>query len=142
MQVTKHFKMSEFACKDGTQVPEKYQGNVAALCLALEHLRARLGSPVVIISGYRTKEYNRRVGGASKSKHLTASAADVRLSGKSPADVSTCLDELIAEVTIPQGGIGVYPSQNVPHDHIRPTQATWDRQRHLTAIVPRPPQHC
>ena len=39
MQVTKHFKMSEFACKDGTQVPEKYQGNVAALCLALEHLR-------------------------------------------------------------------------------------------------------
>ena len=58
MQVTKHFKLSEFACKDGTQVPEKYQG-------------------------YRTKEYNRRVGGASKSKHLTASAADVRLSGKS-----------------------------------------------------------
>ena len=126
MQVTKHFKMSEFACKDGTQVPTKYQGNVAALCLALEHLRAKLGSPVVIISAYRTKAYNKRVGGASKSQHLTAKAADIRLSGKTPAEVSACLEELIAEGTIPQGGIGVYPSQNFTHYDIRLSKARWD----------------
>ena len=126
MQVTKHFKLSEFACKDGTQVPTKYQGNVAALCLALEHLRAKLGSPVVIISAYRTKEYNKRVGGASKSQHLTAKAADIRLSGKTPAEVSACLEELIAEGIIPQGGIGVYPGSNFTHYDVRLSKARWD----------------
>ena len=126
MQVTKHFKLSEFACKDGTQVPTKYQGNVAALCLALEHLRARLGAPVVIISAYRTKEYNKRVGGASRSQHLTGKAADSRLSGKTPDEVSACLEELIAEGTIPQGGIGVYPSQNFTHYDVRLSKARWN----------------
>ena len=126
MQVTKHFKLSEFACKDGTQVPTKYQGNVAALCLALEHLRAKLGAPVVIISAYRTKAYNKRVGGASRSQHLTGKAADIRLSGKTPAEVSACLEELIADGTIPQGGIGVYPSHNFTHYDIRLSKARWD----------------
>ena len=126
MQVTEHFKLSEFACKDGTQVPVKYQGNVAALCLALEHLRARMGAPVVIISAYRTKEYNKRVGGASKSQHLTAKAADIRLSSKTPAEESACLEELIAEGIIPQGGIGVYPSSNFTHYDVRLSKARWD----------------
>ena len=80
----------------------------------------------MIISAYRTKEYNKRVGGASRSQHLTGKAADIRLSGKTPDEVSACLEELIAEGTIPQGGIGVYPSQNFTHYDVRLSKARWN----------------
>ena len=125
MKITAHFNINEFKCKDGTAVPARYQGNVMALCLALEHLRAKLGSPITIISGYRTKEYNLRCGGMPRSKHLNASAADCRVSGHSPEDVASALEELIADGTIPQGGIGTYPSQNFVHYDIRGTRARW-----------------
>lgn len=125
MKITAHFNINEFKCKDGTAVPARYQGNVMALCLALEHLRARLGSPIAIISGYRTKEYNLRCGGMPRSKHLNASAADFRVSGHSPEDVASVLEELIADGTIPQGGIGTYSSQNFVHYDIRGNRARW-----------------
>ena len=125
MKVTAHFSMSEFKCKDGTEVPARYQGNVAALCLALEQVRARLNAPITIISGYRTKTYNTKCGGSTRSKHLTASAADVRVSGHSPEDVAKLLEELISSGVIPQGGIGVYPTQNFVHYDVRLTRARW-----------------
>ena len=125
MQVTAHFKMSEFACKDGTAVPEEYYGNVCALAVSLEHLRSRLNAPVVIISGYRTKAYNEKVGGVAKSQHLTASAADIRLSGHTPSEVAATLENLIDEGVIPQGGIGTYPSQNFVHYDVRLYRARW-----------------
>ncbi len=126
MKVTEHFTMSEFMCKDGTDVPSRYQGNVAALCLSLEYLRGLLASPVIIISGYRTKEYNTKCGGAVKSQHLTASAADIRVPGYTPDDVSQALEGLISSGKIPQGGIGVYPSQNFVHYDVRLERARWD----------------
>ena len=123
--VTAHFKMSEFNCKDGTAVPPEYEGNVVALCLALEQLRAELGEPVTIVSGYRTAEYNARVGGAVKSQHLTAKAADVRLPNWSPADVAACLESMIAAGVVPQGGIGIYAASDFVHYDIRLTRARW-----------------
>lgn len=43
----------------------------------LDRYRERFG-PTTIISGYRDPAHNRRVGGASRSRHLFADAADVR----------------------------------------------------------------
>ena len=54
----------------------------------LEHLRAQYnllyddGShPIVINSGYRSEEVNRKVGGAPNSNHLTGCAADIKVFG-------------------------------------------------------------
>ena len=54
----------------------------------LEHLRAQYnllyddGShPIVINSGYRSEEVNKRVGGSPTSNHLTGCAADIRVFG-------------------------------------------------------------
>ena len=125
MQVTAHFKLSEFKCKDGTDVPDKYLGNVMALCLSLEHLRSKAQAPITIISGYRTQSYNRTCGGATNSQHLTGRAADVRVKGVEPAEVAEILEQLIADGVIPQGGIGVYPSQNFVHYDVRGKKARW-----------------
>tara|TARA_R110000824_G_scaffold379391_3_gene571368 strand:+ start:1125 stop:1508 length:384 start_codon:yes stop_codon:yes gene_type:complete len=125
MRVTAHFEMSEFNCKDGTPVPVEYQGNVVALCLALEQLRVRLGEPVTIVSGYRTVLYNEEVGGAPKSQHLTASAADVRVPRHTPEKIAQCFEEMISNGIVCQGGLGVYSIHNFVHYDIRLYRARW-----------------
>ena len=125
MKPTAHFSMSEFDCKDGTDVPTRYHGNVIALCLVLEHLRAKFDVPIAIISGYRTKAYNLRCGGMPRSKHLTGSAADIRVSGQDPVAVAAELEDLIARGVIPQGGVGIYMSSNFVHYDIRGRKARW-----------------
>ena len=62
--------------------------NLKRLCKWLEHLRGQYnllyddGShPIVINSGYRSEEVNRKVGGAPNSNHLTGCAADIRVFG-------------------------------------------------------------
>lgn len=52
--------------------------NLKALCVeVLQPLRDFLGKPVVVSSGYRCRELNEKVGGVSKSQHLTGEAADI-----------------------------------------------------------------
>ena len=38
--------------------------------------------PIVITSGYRSAELNRKVGGVATSNHLTGCAVDIRVAGK------------------------------------------------------------
>ena len=74
--LTKNFSASEFKCKDGTHVPDDLMENVQLLCDNLQVLRDELDRPIRIISGYRSPKYNRRIGGARRSQHMTGSAAD------------------------------------------------------------------
>ena len=44
----------------------------------LEIVRSKAGNtPMIVRSGYRSPEFNKKVGGASRSQHLTGKAADV-----------------------------------------------------------------
>ena len=43
----------------------------------LDPLRAAMGFPVIITSGYRCPALNRAVGGVANSRHLTGRAADI-----------------------------------------------------------------
>jgi uncharacterized protein YcbK (DUF882 family) len=67
-----HFSRREFDCKDGTKADPDPR-----LIECLERLRAAVGHPLRIVSGYRSPEYNRKVGGARKSQHLYNRAADI-----------------------------------------------------------------
>lgn len=68
-----HFKLSEFACKNGA---DKVLYSTELLD-KLEELRSYGGFTVSINSGYRTAAYNRKVGGASNSQHIKGTAADI-----------------------------------------------------------------
>ena len=72
-KISPHFKLSEMACKDGSD-KVLYSTELMA---KLEELRAYGGFTVSINSGYRTKAYNSRIGGASKSQHIQGTAADI-----------------------------------------------------------------
>ena len=55
-----------------------------ALCLnILEPLRAELGQPIVLTSGYRSLPVNRLVGSVPTSQHVLGQAADIHVEGGS-----------------------------------------------------------
>jgi hypothetical protein len=71
-QLSKNFKVKEFACKDGSDkilIDDE-------LVVILQQIRNRIGA-VNINSGYRTISYNNSIGGADGSHHTTGQAADI-----------------------------------------------------------------
>ena len=44
---------------------------------ALQELRDQVKVPIIITSGYRCTNFNRRVGGVSNSYHISGQAADI-----------------------------------------------------------------
>lgn len=87
MQLTEHFKLSEFtrsstADKYGFKnTPNENQvANLKALCEnVLEPLRQHFNVPITISSGFRCPKLNALVGGATNSQHMTGEAADIHI---------------------------------------------------------------
>ena len=89
--LSQHFTLGEFTRSNH---PEVYNipsheaiANLKRLCEWLEVLREKASQPIIINSGYRSPQLNRKVGGASNSNHLTGCAADIRTSGYEQAIV-------------------------------------------------------
>jgi len=74
-QLTTNFKYGEFF-SNGVQPPDEYFNNILAVAKELQRVRNIIKIPIKITSGWRTKEHNASVGGASNSQHLTGKAAD------------------------------------------------------------------
>ena len=91
VKITDHFKVKEFACKDGSPVVfiDEY------LVTLLEILRKTINKPIIITSGYRTPERNKKVGGAKYSYHMRGYAADIRVNGMTPKEVAKELNKIV-----------------------------------------------
>jgi uncharacterized protein YcbK (DUF882 family) len=125
MKISRNFDLSEFACNDGTDVPAEYLPNVISLAKNLQVLRDALKKPVTINSGYRSPAYNAKIAGAaSKSQHLLAKAADIRVSGLLAIEVYNVILRLIEQGKMHNGGVGLYDT--FVHYDVRPTSARWD----------------
>jgi len=125
-QLTNNFHIDEFRCNDksNTLVPSKYVLNVLLLAHNLQALRTYLNAPITINSGYRTWHYNKYiVKGASKSKHLTAQAADIVVKGYTSVEVKTAIEHLISVGKMTQGGLCAYDT--FTHFDVRGTKARW-----------------
>lgn len=89
--LSEHFQLGEFT---ESKHPEVYNvpshtaiANLKRLCEWLEVLRERAGCPIIINSGYRSPQLNRKVEGEPTSNHLTGCAADIRTNGMEQAIV-------------------------------------------------------
>lgn len=111
-----HFSTSEFACHGFGASGHPAHSTVVDRHLVehLEQLRQLVGRPVRIISGHRCEWWNRRVGGARSSRHLTGQAADIHVG------VATVQEAERAGFR----GIG-RKGRYAVHVDVRPRQARW-----------------
>ena len=123
MKLTENFALHEFRCKDGTDVPDELLEIVEELAKNLQVLREKIGKPIIVISGYRSPKYNRRIGGARKSQHMKAKAADIIVPGMEPDEVREVILGLIKEGKMKRGGVGRYT--RFTHYDIRGWNARW-----------------
>ena len=123
MQLTKNFKLAEFKCPDGVLPEDDFLENCKELAENLQVLRDHINKPIRIISGYRHPEYNKKIGGAKRSQHMLARAADIKVSGMAPAEVHATILKLIKAGEMKQGGLGKYST--FVHYDTRGTAARW-----------------
>lgn len=107
MKLTTNFSLNEFN-KRNYNVPTDVLRNLIELAKNLQVLRDEVKKPIKITSGYRPAELNAKVGGATKSRHITGQAADFKIEGYTPKQVAAIIEKLIAEGKMKQGGLGTY----------------------------------
>lgn len=86
-----------------------------ALVRVLKRIEQRYGKPVIITSGYRSPERNRRARGAKNSLHMYCAAADIQVPGVSKWDLAAYLRSVPG-----RGGVGTYCHTKSVHIDIGP----------------------
>jgi hypothetical protein len=100
-KLSANFKVSEFACKDGSDTILISSDTVEKI----QNVRDYFGKPVTINSAYRTATHNASVGGATGSQHVKGTACDIVVEGVPSNAVASYL-----EAKYPKSGIGLYNS--------------------------------
>ena len=134
VQLSEHFAEREFACTcKGTYcdgIPR--DGIHPLLPVLLEEIRELAGGvPVAISSGYRCPGRNRAVGGARKSFHKRAMAADIRAKGGPVRKLHQLAEQAMQHLRQTDHrfkdirfGLGYYPRRFV-HVDVRKHKALW-----------------
>jgi len=123
MKLSTNFSLDEFASADGTAPNGEVLKNLTELAKNLEVLRKHLGQPIRVTSGFRSKEHNKKIGGALNSFHVLGMAADIQVAKVKPEDVAKAIELLIKEGKMKEGGIGIYKTWT--HYDVRNVKARW-----------------
>ena len=113
MKLTEHFSLAELVASqvatrkgiDNAPGPAII-ANLTRLAALLEQVRALVGGPITVSSGYRSPALNRAVGGAASSAHVLGLAADISTNKLAPKALALLIrqsgivfDQLIYEGT-------------------------------------------
>ncbi len=96
VQISPHFKLSQFLCKQNGGFP-KYMVLRTKLLLKLELILEQINNhgyrcdSFYVLSGYRTPYYNKEIGNVKYSRHVWGGAADIFID-ENPKD--DCMDDL------------------------------------------------
>jgi zinc D-Ala-D-Ala carboxypeptidase len=109
MYLTTHFTLAEMTTSqtaarlglDNTPGPDG-EANLRRVAEVLEQIRAIVGGPIVISSGYRAPAVNAAVGGSSTSAHMKGLAADTNRPGLTPRQFAEKIVPHMAELGIDQ----------------------------------------
>ena len=121
----KYFSYSEFFKSEVAEkhkvsnIPDYAQlsqvlGNIKALVSnILDPLRAMIGRPIIITSGYRSKRVNELVGGSIFSQHMSGKAADIHVQGYTPEQMDMVYRTIQMYYDFDQ--LILYPYKNIIH---------------------------
>jgi uncharacterized protein YcbK (DUF882 family) len=107
MKLTNNFNLNEFN-KHNFPLTETILRNIQELAKNLQVLRDEVKKPIKITSGFRDPSFNKKIGGATQSRHITGQAADLKIEGYTPKQVAAIIEKLIAAGKMKQGGLGIY----------------------------------
>ena len=116
-KVTDHFTLGEFQCNNGADTV-KYDKQIVT---ALEAARLFFNVPITVSSAYRPADYNKKIGGATKSYHVYGKAVDHY------CELSYTLLAKFYEV-YGLKGIGCYYDDHFVHIDSRLTKFLWKNQ--------------
>lgn len=131
-QLSEHFKVKEFKCKDGSDeivIHDK-------LIDALEQLFIKLNAKAInITSGYRTVSHSLAVGGKGEAdNHHMGMAADIKVKGQDGKLMSSKNITLALEDMNYQGGIGLINKTTAVHIDVG--SQYWFDETNKSAQVP------
>lgn len=110
MKLSAHFQLQEFVRSEAAErlridntPPQEIVPRLIAVAEMLERIRAVLGSPITVTSGYRCPELNVAIGGVRNSDHIYGRAADfVAPAHGSPTAIAKALAPLRESLAIGQ----------------------------------------
>ncbi|MGI9423682.1 MAG: YcbK family protein, partial [Hyphomicrobiaceae bacterium] len=108
--------------------PRNLWNNLARTARMLDAIRADLGSPIRILSGYRSERYNSCIGGASRSRHKTFRAIDWTCTSGSVSSWRAAARRVRARNSDFAGGIGYYPSSRFIHIDTGRSNTDWEQR--------------
>lgn len=122
--LSEHFSKSEFACKCGCTGPPPID---MLLVAGLEALRAKVGKPIRVVSGFRCSKRNSEVGGKLGGYHPQGKAADITVAGMTPRELYEQAMDIVQF-----RGFGVNDHGNTLHVDVRglPTRWCYDDHNH------------
>ena len=133
MKLTTNFSLREFE-RTNTGLPNVpgpvERSRMRALCAeVLEPLRADLGQPVWITSGYRSQAVNDAIGGSKTSQHMQGEAADIAVDGVMAHDIAAA----IVRLGLPFDQVIWYDIERGGHVHVSHTSRRPNRGQVLHA---------
>jgi uncharacterized protein YcbK (DUF882 family) len=98
MNLTENFTLEELTVSDSAvrlgldNTPNaEVTENLQKLAEFLEQVRTLLGKPIHVNSAYRSPEVNAHVGGKPTSQHCKGQAADIKVQGMTPDEVTKAI---------------------------------------------------
>jgi len=89
LSVVKSFKIKELMQDDGLE----YLKMNMKILNAIQMIREHFGKPITVTSAYRSKSYNKAVGGSSKSQHILGNAIDFKVKDTSATIVNNYIKD-------------------------------------------------
>ncbi|WP_208280577.1 D-Ala-D-Ala carboxypeptidase family metallohydrolase [Massilia oculi] len=148
MHLTPHFTLQELtasqtAARRGIDNRPNIQEtrNLTRLAETLEQVRALVGRPVIVSSGYRSPALNKAIGGSTTSAHMRGLAADFACNGLTPVELARRIaesdivfDQLIYEGTWVHLGLSAaQPRREVLTAHFKGGRTAYTKGLPLSA---------
>ena len=112
--VSEHFRVREFACQDGSDVVLIHP----QLPVWAEEIR-KVNGPFSPNSAYRTVSHNKKIDGATYSKHCWGTAMDIPAAKATPLELYQAAEKIMGD----SGGLGIYDWGI--HMDCRQTKSRW-----------------
>lgn len=128
-QLSPHFKVKEFRCKDGSDEIKIESGLLPVLEMIYDHFRC---SRIDITSGYRTAAHDKKVGGKGGGNHVQGKAVDFvaydRAGAKIPsAKIVLYLEDIGFRDGVGVSGVGYRCGKGTYATHMDVNYRAWDK---------------